>query len=173
MSRNDIRAIAARDCISGPLSRRLHDIGAVSPWGYVSGHLSRNDICATAARDCISGPPARLCNVALRLSSAYEDASLNLSAPSSRSGCVPGLEGLRLRVRRLVGSAATGAGHFRRRALLTRPAALKARKDTGDRVRKIAKRFGVDPGTVQRISSPLRLGVLGSLIALITCADCP
>ena len=36
-------------------------------------------------------------------------------------------------------------------------AALKARKDTGDSVRKIAKRFGVDPGTVQRISSPLSI----------------
>jgi hypothetical protein len=37
MSRNDIRAIAARDCVSGPMSRRLNDIGTVSPWGYVSG----------------------------------------------------------------------------------------------------------------------------------------
>jgi DNA invertase Pin-like site-specific DNA recombinase len=36
-------------------------------------------------------------------------------------------------------------------------AALKARKDTKDSVRKIAKRFGVDPGTVQRISSPLNI----------------
>src|SRR6185369_13042819 len=34
-------------------------------------------------------------------------------------------------------------------------AALKARKDTGDSVRKIAARFGVDPSTVQRISRPL------------------
>jgi DNA invertase Pin-like site-specific DNA recombinase len=33
-------------------------------------------------------------------------------------------------------------------------AALKARKDTGDSVRKIAARFGVDPSTVQRISRP-------------------
>ena len=33
--------------------------------------------------------------------------------------------------------------------------ALKARKDTGDSVRKIAARFGVDPSTVQRISRPL------------------
>jgi len=33
-------------------------------------------------------------------------------------------------------------------------AALKARKETGDSVRKIAARFGVDPGTVQRISRP-------------------
>ena len=33
-------------------------------------------------------------------------------------------------------------------------AALKARKDTGDSVRKIAVRFGVDPSTVQRISRP-------------------
>jgi DNA invertase Pin-like site-specific DNA recombinase len=30
--------------------------------------------------------------------------------------------------------------------------ALKARKETGDSVRKIAARFGVDPSTVQRIS---------------------
>ena len=34
-------------------------------------------------------------------------------------------------------------------------AALKARKDTGDSVRKIAARFGVDPSTVQRVSRPL------------------
>ena len=34
-------------------------------------------------------------------------------------------------------------------------AALKARKETGDSVRKIAARFGVDPSTVQRISRPL------------------
>jgi DNA invertase Pin-like site-specific DNA recombinase len=33
-------------------------------------------------------------------------------------------------------------------------AALKARKDTGDSVRKIAARIGVDPSTVQRISRP-------------------
>ena len=33
--------------------------------------------------------------------------------------------------------------------------ALKARKETGDSVRKIAARFGVDPSTVQRISRPL------------------
>ena len=33
-------------------------------------------------------------------------------------------------------------------------AALRARPDTGDSVRKIAKRFKVDPGTVQRISRP-------------------
>ena len=33
-------------------------------------------------------------------------------------------------------------------------AALKARKETGDSVRKIAARFGVDPSTVQRISRP-------------------
>jgi DNA invertase Pin-like site-specific DNA recombinase len=33
-------------------------------------------------------------------------------------------------------------------------AALKARDHTGDSVRKIAARFGVDPGTVQRISRP-------------------
>ena len=34
-------------------------------------------------------------------------------------------------------------------------AALKARRETGDSVRKIAARFGVDPSTVQRISRPL------------------
>jgi DNA invertase Pin-like site-specific DNA recombinase len=34
-------------------------------------------------------------------------------------------------------------------------AALKGRKETGDSVRKIAARFGVDPSTVQRISRPL------------------
>ncbi len=33
--------------------------------------------------------------------------------------------------------------------------ALRARKETGDSVRKIAARFGVDPSTVQRISRPL------------------
>jgi DNA invertase Pin-like site-specific DNA recombinase len=33
-------------------------------------------------------------------------------------------------------------------------AALKARKDTGESVRKIAARFGVDASTVQRISRP-------------------
>jgi hypothetical protein len=33
-------------------------------------------------------------------------------------------------------------------------AALKARKETGDSVRKIAARFGIDPSTVQRISRP-------------------
>ena len=33
-------------------------------------------------------------------------------------------------------------------------AALKARKDTGDSVRKIAARFGVDASTVQRIARP-------------------
>jgi transposase-like protein len=33
--------------------------------------------------------------------------------------------------------------------------ALKACKETGDSVRKIAARFGVDPSTVQRISRPL------------------
>ena len=33
-------------------------------------------------------------------------------------------------------------------------AALKARSDTGDSVRKIAARFGVDAGTVQRIARP-------------------
>jgi DNA invertase Pin-like site-specific DNA recombinase len=33
-------------------------------------------------------------------------------------------------------------------------AALKARKETGDSVRKIAARFGVAPSTVQRISRP-------------------
>jgi len=49
-----------------------NDIDAVSPWGYVSGLLSRNDIRAIAARDCVSGRPTRLCNVALRLSRAYE-----------------------------------------------------------------------------------------------------
>ena len=32
---------------------------------------------------------------------------------------------------------------------------LRARKETGDSVRKIAARFGVDPSTVQRISRPL------------------
>jgi DNA invertase Pin-like site-specific DNA recombinase len=32
--------------------------------------------------------------------------------------------------------------------------ALKARKATGDSVRKIAARFGLDPSTVQRISGP-------------------
>ena len=65
MSRNDIRAIAARDCGSGSMSRRLNDIGTVSPWSYVSGPLSRNDIRAIAARDCVSGRPARLCKVSL------------------------------------------------------------------------------------------------------------
>ena len=39
------------------------------------------------------------------------------------------------------------------------PAALKARKETGDSVRKIAARFGVDPSTVQRISRPFAEGV--------------
>ena len=34
-------------------------------------------------------------------------------------------------------------------------AALKAREQTGDSVRKIAARFDVDPSTVQRISRPL------------------
>ena len=34
-------------------------------------------------------------------------------------------------------------------------AALKARKEIGDSVRKIAARFGLDPSTVQRISRPL------------------
>ena len=38
-------------------------------------------------------------------------------------------------------------------------AALKARKETGDSVRKIASRFGVDPSTVQRISRPLGASV--------------
>jgi DNA invertase Pin-like site-specific DNA recombinase len=38
-------------------------------------------------------------------------------------------------------------------------AALKARQDTGDSVRKIAARFGVDPSTVQRISRPFEGGV--------------
>ena len=38
-------------------------------------------------------------------------------------------------------------------------AALKARKQTGDSVRKIAARFGVDPSTVQRISRPFAEGV--------------
>jgi DNA invertase Pin-like site-specific DNA recombinase len=38
-------------------------------------------------------------------------------------------------------------------------AALKARKETGDSVRKIAARFGVDPSTVQRISRPLDASV--------------
>ena len=38
-------------------------------------------------------------------------------------------------------------------------AALKARNDTGDSVRKIAARFGVDPSTVQRISRPLERSV--------------
>jgi hypothetical protein len=71
MSRNDKRAIAAWDCVSGPMSRRLNDIGAVSPWGYVGGPLSGNDIRAIAARDCVSGRPARLWDVALRLSRAY------------------------------------------------------------------------------------------------------
>jgi DNA invertase Pin-like site-specific DNA recombinase len=33
-------------------------------------------------------------------------------------------------------------------------AALEARKETGDSVRKIARRFGIDPSTVQRISRP-------------------
>jgi DNA invertase Pin-like site-specific DNA recombinase len=33
-------------------------------------------------------------------------------------------------------------------------AALKARKDTGDSVRRIAARFGIDSSTVQRISRP-------------------
>ena len=33
-------------------------------------------------------------------------------------------------------------------------AALTARKDTGDSVRKIAARFGIDSSTVQRISRP-------------------
>jgi DNA invertase Pin-like site-specific DNA recombinase len=33
-------------------------------------------------------------------------------------------------------------------------AALKARNDTGDSVRKIAARFGIDPSTVQRIARP-------------------
>lgn len=33
-------------------------------------------------------------------------------------------------------------------------AALRAREETGDSVRKIAARFGVDPSTVQRISRP-------------------
>jgi transposase len=32
--------------------------------------------------------------------------------------------------------------------------ALKAPKETGDSVRKIAARFGLDPSTVQRISRP-------------------
>jgi hypothetical protein len=72
MSRNDIGAIAARDCVSGPMSRRLNDIGAVSSWAYVSGPLSRNDVRTIAARDCVSGWPASLRNVALRLSRAYE-----------------------------------------------------------------------------------------------------
>jgi hypothetical protein len=72
MSWNDIRAIAARDCVSGPTSWRLNDLGAVSPWGYVSGPLSPNGIRAIAARDCVSRRPARLCNVALRLSRTYE-----------------------------------------------------------------------------------------------------
>jgi hypothetical protein len=34
---------------------------------------------------------------------------------------------------------------------------LHERNDIGETVRKIAKRFGVDPGTVQRISSPLSI----------------
>jgi DNA invertase Pin-like site-specific DNA recombinase len=41
-------------------------------------------------------------------------------------------------------------------------AALKARKETGDSVRKIAARFGVDPSTVQRISLPLGGSGLGA-----------
>jgi DNA invertase Pin-like site-specific DNA recombinase len=40
-------------------------------------------------------------------------------------------------------------------------AALKARKETGDSVRKIAMRFGVDPSTVQRISRPLGGSIIG------------
>jgi transposase-like protein len=40
-------------------------------------------------------------------------------------------------------------------------AALKAPGRT-EGVRKIAKRFGVDPGTVQRISRPLDGGSLGA-----------
>jgi DNA invertase Pin-like site-specific DNA recombinase len=40
-------------------------------------------------------------------------------------------------------------------------AALKARKETGDSVRKIAARFSVDPSTVQRISRPLGGSALG------------
>jgi transposase-like protein len=40
-------------------------------------------------------------------------------------------------------------------------AALKAPGRT-EGVRKIAKRFGVDPGTVQRISRPLDCGSLGA-----------
>jgi DNA invertase Pin-like site-specific DNA recombinase len=41
---------------------------------------------------------------------------------------------------------------------------LEARKAPGrtEGVRKIAKRFGVDPGTVQRISGPLDSGDLGA-----------
>ncbi len=37
--------------------------------------------------------------------------------------------------------------------------ALRARKETGDSVRKIAARFELDPSTVQRIASPLGVSV--------------
>jgi len=44
----------------------------------------------------------------------------------------------------------------RTRGIVRRVVAIgRARKETGDSVRKIAARFGVDPSTVQRICRPL------------------
>jgi hypothetical protein len=55
------------------MPRRLNDVGAVAPRGYVSRPLSRNDIRAVAAWDCVSGPVSwGLYDVALRLSRVYE-----------------------------------------------------------------------------------------------------
>jgi hypothetical protein len=71
LSRNHVNAVGPWESVSRLMSRRLKDIGAVAPWGYVSGPLSRNDEGAIATWDCVSGPVSRgLHNIALRLSRA-------------------------------------------------------------------------------------------------------
>ena len=61
---------------------------------------------------------------------------------------------MRAGLRRAVSEGKSSAGRIAADMEARVLAALKARKDTGDSVRKIAARFGIDPSTVQRISRP-------------------
>jgi hypothetical protein len=71
LSRDHIRAVAARECVNRPVPRRLNNIRAVA-WGYVSGSLSRNDIRAVAAWECVNRSMSGGLYNDLRMSRAYE-----------------------------------------------------------------------------------------------------
>jgi hypothetical protein len=71
LSRNDIRAVAAWECVNRSMSGGLNNIRAIA-WGYVSGPLSRNDVRAVAAWECVNRSMSWGLYNDLRMSRAYQ-----------------------------------------------------------------------------------------------------